>query len=108
MSKEVMSSFRESLLRGKLHLFLSCRLLQYLYPKLLPWKEPGPCTEETGRLVTKLVGLLFLQIIVFDLLLVACVGSTGFWASLGTFLLVLLFFGIVGCLLIISRKPQNK
>ncbi|ODM93763.1 putative cationic amino acid transporter [Orchesella cincta] len=84
------------------------RVLQYLCPKLLPWMEPGPCTEDTGRLVTKLVGILFLQIVVFDLLLVATVGSEGFGASLGYFLILVLFVGIILCLLLISRKPQNN
>lgn len=79
-----------------------------MFPKLLPWMEPGPCTEETGRLVTKLTGLMFLQIIFFDLLLVAYVGSTGFWGSLTGLLLLVLFAGIMYCLLVISRKPQNK
>jgi len=82
--------------------------MQYMCPKLLPWRDPGPATEDTGRLVTKLVGLLFLQIIFFDLFLVAVVGSSGFGQSLLVLLLVLLFTGIVVVLLIISRKPQNK
>lgn len=82
--------------------------MQYMCPKLLPWKDPGPATEETGRLVMKLVGLLFLQIVLFDLFLVAVVGSSGFGRTFLIFLLVLLFTGIVLVLLIISRKPQNK
>lgn len=84
------------------------RLLQYMFPKLFPWQEPGPCTEESGRLVTKLAGLMFLQIVCFDLLLVAYVGSNGFWGSVAGFLLLALFAGIMYCLLTISRKPQNK
>jgi len=83
-------------------------MMQYLCPKLMPWTDPGPATEETGRLVTRLVGILFLLIIVFDLLLVAVVGSTGFFASFATFLLFVLFGAIVFILCLISRKPQNK
>lgn len=82
--------------------------MQYLFPKLFPWRENGQCTEETGRFVTKLAGIMFLLIILFDLLLVAYVGSTGFWGSFAGFLLLVLFAGIMYCLLVISRKPQNK
>lgn len=84
------------------------RVFQYLCPKFFPWQEAGPATEESGRFVTKLVGILFVQIFFFDLLLVWVVGSSGFGAGLGQFLLVLLFAGIVFVLLLISRKPQNK
>ncbi|CAG7722368.1 unnamed protein product [Allacma fusca] len=41
-------------------------------------------------------------------MLVAAVGSTGFAASLSIFILVSLFAGILLCLLLISRKPQNS
>ena len=35
------------------------------------WREPGPASEESGRSVTKLVGLLYASTIAFDVTLVA-------------------------------------
>ncbi|XP_051162652.1 probable cationic amino acid transporter isoform X1 [Leptopilina boulardi] len=78
---------------------------QYLCPGIFPWVDRGPATEATGRYVMKLVGILYLLILIFDLIIVCGMGN------MGTFTTILMFgflFGIIGVLLIISRKPQNR
>ncbi|CAL1682177.1 unnamed protein product [Lasius platythorax] len=78
---------------------------QYLCPAIFPWVDRGPATEASGRYVMKLVGILYLLILIFDLIIVCGMGN------MGTFLTILLFvflFAIIGILLAISRKPQNR
>ncbi|ROT73222.1 putative cationic amino acid transporter [Penaeus vannamei] len=45
-------------------------MVQVMFPSLFPWVEEGPCTEETGRQVMKLVGLLYLNVLILDSILV--------------------------------------
>ncbi|XP_058792722.1 cationic amino acid transporter 2 isoform X1 [Phymastichus coffea] len=78
---------------------------QYLCPAIFPWVDRGPATEESGRAVMKLVGLLYILIFAFDLIVVCAMGSMGGFTK---FLLFVLFCGIVGVLLVISRKPQSR
>lgn len=52
---------------------------QYLCPGLFPWVDRGPATEESGRYVMKLVGILYLLILVFDLIIVCALGKSFFF-----------------------------
>ncbi|KOC64446.1 putative cationic amino acid transporter [Habropoda laboriosa] len=78
---------------------------QYLCPAIFPWVDRGPATEASGRYVMKLVGILYLLILIFDLIIVCGMGN------MGTFTTIMMFaflFAIIGVLLAISRKPQNR
>uniref|UniRef100_A0A8D9A1L9 Probable cationic amino acid transporter n=1 Tax=Cacopsylla melanoneura TaxID=428564 RepID=A0A8D9A1L9_9HEMI len=77
----------------------------YLCPAIFPWVDTGPPTEESGILVIKLVGVLYLLIILLDLMLKLFLGSMG---SITLFIMYAFIFAIIGILLVISRKPQNK
>lgn len=79
--------------------------MTYLCPAIFPWVDTGPATPESGMLVIKLVGLLYLLIFIFDLIIVAGMDNMG---PATTFFLFLFFFAILSVLLIISRKPQNR
>ncbi|XP_024876713.1 probable cationic amino acid transporter [Temnothorax curvispinosus] len=78
---------------------------QYLCPAIFPWVDRGPATEASGRYVMKLVGILYFLILIFDLIIVCGMGNMG---TFTTILLFLFFFAIIGILLVISRKPQNR
>ncbi|CAG5102328.1 Similar to SLC7A14: Probable cationic amino acid transporter (Homo sapiens) [Cotesia congregata] len=78
---------------------------QYLCPAIFPWVDRGPATEASGRYVMKMVAILYLLILIFDFIVVVGMGN------MGTFTTILLFsflFAIIGVLLAISRKPQNR
>ncbi|XP_063224905.1 probable cationic amino acid transporter [Bacillus rossius redtenbacheri] len=77
----------------------------YLCPAIFPWVDTGPATEQSGMFVMKMVGLLYLLIVVFDLIVVCGMGST---SPATTFFLVLFLLLILAVLLAISRKPQNR
>ncbi|KAK0072859.1 hypothetical protein PV325_010678 [Microctonus aethiopoides] len=88
--------------------FLSCRTekaAQYLCPAIFPWVDRGPATEASGRYVMKMVGILYLLILIFDLIIVCGMGNMG---TFTTILLFIFLFAIIGVLLAISRKPQNR
>jgi cationic amino acid transporter 14 len=67
--------------------------------------DTGPATEESGMFVMKMVGLLYLLILIFDLIVVCSMGSP---SGATTFFLMLFLLAIVAVLLVISRKPQNR
>ncbi|PNF43297.1 putative cationic amino acid transporter [Cryptotermes secundus] len=77
----------------------------YLCPAIFPWVDTGPATEESGMFVMKMVGLLYLLILIFDLIVVCSMGSM---SGATTFFLVLFLLAIIAVLLVISRKPQNR
>ncbi|XP_067005702.2 solute carrier family 7 member 14 [Anabrus simplex] len=77
----------------------------YLCPAIFPWVDTGPATEESGMFVMKMVGLLYLLIFIFDLIVVCGVGNMN---TATTFFLVLFLLAIIAVLLVISRKPQNR
>lgn len=81
---------------------------QYLCPAIFPWVDNGPATEQTGMFVMKMVGILYLLIIIFDLIIVWGIGSLEHGSGATVFFLVVFFLGIVAVLLLISRKPQNR
>ncbi|KAG7212528.1 hypothetical protein KM043_012836 [Ampulex compressa] len=78
---------------------------QYLCPAIFPWVDRGPATEASGRYVMKLVGILYLLILILDLIIVCGMGNMGTFA---TIMLFVFLFAIIGVLLAISRKPQNR
>lgn len=55
--------------------------------------------------VMKMVGVLYVLIFIFDLIVVAATNSA---SGATTFFLVVFFLAILVVLLIISRKPQNR
>jgi cationic amino acid transporter 14 len=55
--------------------------------------------------VMKMVGLLYLLILIFDLIVVCGMGSM---SGATTFFLVVFLLAIIAVLLVISRKPQNR
>ncbi|XP_026676729.1 cationic amino acid transporter 2-like [Diaphorina citri] len=77
----------------------------YLCPAIFPWVDTGPPTEESGILVIKLVGVLYVLIILLDVTMKLFLGSMG---SITQFIVYAFIFAIIGILLVISRKPQNK
>ncbi|KAL3280941.1 hypothetical protein HHI36_004168 [Cryptolaemus montrouzieri] len=77
----------------------------YLCPAIFPWVDTGPATEESGMFVMKMVGYLYLLIIVFDLIIICAMHNM---TGTTTFFFFLFFFAIIGVLLVISRKPQNR
>ncbi|BET02201.1 cationic amino acid [Nesidiocoris tenuis] len=77
----------------------------YLCPAIFPWVDTGPATEESGLVVMKLVGVLYILILIFDLTIVCGMNSD---SIIVTLLVFTLLPAIIGVLLIISRKPQNR
>ncbi|RZF43589.1 hypothetical protein LSTR_LSTR008102 [Laodelphax striatellus] len=77
----------------------------YLCPAIFPWVDSGPATEDSGMFVMKMVGILYILILIFDLIIVLGMGSD---SSIVTFLVIFFLLCIIGLLLIISRKPQNR
>ncbi|XP_063990636.1 cationic amino acid transporter 2 isoform X1 [Diachasmimorpha longicaudata] len=78
---------------------------QYLCPAIFPWVDRGPATEASGRYVMKMVGILYLLILIFDFIIVCGMGGMGTFMTIVMFLFL---FAIIGVLLAISRKPQNR
>ncbi|XP_044729384.1 cationic amino acid transporter 2 [Chrysoperla carnea] len=77
----------------------------YLCPAIFPWVDTGPATEESGMYVMKAVGILYILIFIFDIIVVCGIHNM---TSTITFFLFFFFFAIVAVLLAISRKPQNR
>ncbi|XP_056633072.1 high affinity cationic amino acid transporter 1 [Diorhabda sublineata] len=77
----------------------------YLCPAIFPWVDTGPATEESGMFVMKMVGNLYILIIIFDLIVVCGMDNMNTATSI---FLWLFFFAILAICLMISRKPQNR
>uniref|UniRef100_A0A6P7GBB8 Uncharacterized protein LOC114339982 n=1 Tax=Diabrotica virgifera virgifera TaxID=50390 RepID=A0A6P7GBB8_DIAVI len=77
----------------------------YLCPAIFPWVDTGPATEESGMFVMKMVGNLYILIIIFDLIVVCGMDNMNTATSI---FLWLFFLAIVAICLMISRKPQNR
>ncbi|XP_015791291.1 probable cationic amino acid transporter [Tetranychus urticae] len=82
------------------------KICVYLFP--YGWKVNGPATDETGLLVIKLVGLLYIVTIVFDIILAWFSDSldSGNHIALGLFISSLV--AIVACIFAIARQPQIR
>jgi cationic amino acid transporter 14 len=78
----------------------------YLFP--YGWKVNGPASDETGIHVIRLVGVLFVLVIIFDVIMAWYISAID-W---GNHFIVILFFGIlvaiIACILAISRQPQIR
>ncbi|XP_047488285.1 cationic amino acid transporter 2-like [Penaeus chinensis] len=83
-------------------------MVQVMFPSLFPWVEEGPCTEETGRQVMKLVGLLYLNVLILDSILVRDLSQLEGHSPVTSFFCIIFFLSILYILLRISRKPQNR
>ncbi|XP_017780061.1 PREDICTED: probable cationic amino acid transporter [Nicrophorus vespilloides] len=77
----------------------------YLCPAIFPWVDTGPATEESGMFVMKMVGILYVLIIIFDLIIVCGMHNM---TGATTFFFFVFLIAIIAILLIISRKPQNR
>ncbi|XP_014257026.1 probable cationic amino acid transporter [Cimex lectularius] len=87
------------------HIARKIQAATYLCPAIFPWVDTGPATEESGLMVMKLVGLLYLLILLFDLTIVCGMDSD---SVIVTLLVCTLLPAIIAVLLLISRKPQNR
>lgn len=58
-----------------IQLYFIFQAAQYLCPAIFPWVDRGPATEASGRYVMKLVGVLYLLILIFDLIIVCGMGE---------------------------------
>ncbi|KAM3968397.1 solute carrier family 7 member 14 [Aphomia sociella] len=86
-------------------LYRQLHAMSYLCPGLFPWVDCGPATDYSGMFVIKSVGLMYVLIIIFDIF--AAYGNPG-TSTFTTVVMALLLIGILGILLLISRKPQNR
>ncbi|KAJ8982448.1 hypothetical protein NQ317_010188 [Molorchus minor] len=77
----------------------------YLCPAIFPWVDTGPATEESGMFVMKMVGVLYILIILFNLIAVFGMDDVN---TVNTSFLLFFLFAIISVCLVISRKPQNR
>ncbi|XP_037094724.1 probable cationic amino acid transporter [Pollicipes pollicipes] len=83
-------------------------LLKAKLPWKSKWSDTGPASEATGRSVMKLVGLLYVSTIAFDVTLVAGTEAIVNGSHAVTWFAALCFLVVVLSLILISRKPQNR
>ncbi|XP_025413084.1 probable cationic amino acid transporter isoform X2 [Sipha flava] len=83
----------------------SIKAATYLCPAIFPWVDMGPATEESGMVVLKLVGVFYVLIIVFDVLLVFVSAESSTFVYVLLYALLIVVIAVLG---VISRKPQNK
>ncbi|CAH2035490.1 unnamed protein product, partial [Iphiclides podalirius] len=79
--------------------------MSYLCPWLLPWVDRGPATAASGLYVIKLVGLMYVLVIIFDIFAAYGDFTTSTFTAV---VMCLLLLGIFTILLLISKKPQNR
>ncbi|CAM1323571.1 SLC7A14 (predicted) [Pycnogonum litorale] len=65
-------------------------------------------TEGTGMLVIKIVGVMYLIIIVMDLIVACAMSKLVDGDAVTIFFFVLCFLGMIVCLVLISIQPQNR
>uniref|UniRef100_T1IVD4 Cationic amino acid transporter C-terminal domain-containing protein n=1 Tax=Strigamia maritima TaxID=126957 RepID=T1IVD4_STRMM len=82
--------------------------LEILCPRVFPWRDRNPATDESGQLVLKLVGILYLCIIIMDIIVVCEISELEEGSPAAIFFIFFFLFIIVIILLYISRKPQNR
>ncbi|XP_054720928.1 probable cationic amino acid transporter [Uloborus diversus] len=78
--------------------------------RVLPyhWFNPGEASSATGIFVMKMVGVLYLLIIIMDLIVVCAMPALENRSGAAIFFLLVFLLGIIFCLLVISRQPQTK
>lgn len=89
-------------------MFVCCpreKAATYLCPAIFPWVDTGPATEESGMVVLKLVGVFYVLVIVFDVLLVFVSSDSSTVVYVLLYALLIAGVAVLGA---ISRKPQNK
>ncbi|XP_076315896.1 uncharacterized protein LOC143228539 [Tachypleus tridentatus] len=96
------STFKISGLFHKLYNKVMTRLFPY------EWTVRKPPTECSGQFVMKVVGLLYLLIIIFDLIIVCSMPALENNDTTALMSLLLCLFGIVVCLVVIGCQPQTK
>ncbi|XP_076328719.1 putative cationic amino acid transporter [Tachypleus tridentatus] len=100
---------RESFLRSKIY-DLFQKNFHKIMTRLFPyeWNVPKPPTEASGQFVIKIVGLLYLLIIIFDLIIVCAMPALESNDTTALMFLFLCLVGIVLCLIVIGLQPQTK
>ncbi|XP_022249714.1 probable cationic amino acid transporter [Limulus polyphemus] len=100
---------RESFLRSRIS-DLFQKIFHKIMTRLFPyeWIVPKPPTEASGQFVMKIVGLLYLLIIIFDLIIVCAMPALENNDTTTLMFLFLCLVGIVLCLIVISLQPQTK
>ncbi|XP_050548266.1 uncharacterized protein LOC126909900 [Daktulosphaira vitifoliae] len=83
----------------------SIKAATYLCPAIFPWVDTGPATEESGYIVLKMVGVFYVLIIVFDIMLVVISPESSTFTYIILYTLLIAIIIVLGA---ISRKPQNK
>ncbi|XP_015912315.3 solute carrier family 7 member 14 [Parasteatoda tepidariorum] len=81
------------------------RLLRFLP---YHWVNPGEASAATGIFVMKMVGVLYLLIIIMDLIVVCAMPALENRSGAAIFFLLVFLFGIIFCLIIISLQPQTR
>ncbi|KAF8770416.1 putative cationic amino acid transporter like protein [Argiope bruennichi] len=78
--------------------------------RILPyhWINPGEASGATGIFVMKMVGVLYLLVIIMDLIVVCAMPALENRSGAAIFFLLVFLFGIIFCLIVISRQPQTK
>ena len=80
--------------------------LEFFFPNWFPWCEEGEATIETGYHVMKLVGIMYICVFIFDIIIVSSIDSD--ISTLTIFSLFFFFSCIVICVLLIYKKPQCR
>lgn len=83
------------------------RKLEYKFPAIFPWRDRNPATDQTGQMVLKCVGILYLLVFILDIIVVCDINYMA-GSGVALFFIIVFFLAILGVLLFISRKPQNR
>ncbi|XP_022239230.1 cationic amino acid transporter 3-like [Limulus polyphemus] len=86
------------------------KLFDKIMTRLFPykWAASKRASENSGKFVMKIVGLLYLLIITFDLLVVCAMPALESRDITALLFLFLCLLGIVLCLIVISLQPQTR
>ncbi|XP_076306670.1 solute carrier family 7 member 14-like isoform X1 [Tachypleus tridentatus] len=86
------------------------KILDKIMTRLFPyeWTVSKPSTECSGKFVMKIVGVLYLLIITFDLLIVCAMPALESGDITTMLLFSMCILGIILCLIVIGSQPQTK
>lgn len=84
------------------------RLLQTRIPGLSPWRDPGEPSVKSGLVVTKMVGVFYIFVLLFDILVVCDINYMDGSSSAALFFILTFLACIVVILILISKKPQCR
>lgn len=85
---------------------MKVKQLGYLLPFLQ--SHPGPATDGSGMKVMKLVGLLYIFAIAFDLVIVCGIGAIERGSAFAIILFFVCLAGILASVFLIAKEPQAK